>query len=64
MPELNGLDLQDQLWCVSPETRVIVVTGRPEPETQSAVLAAGALAFLSKPVADEAFLSSVRGALE
>jgi len=38
-----------------------IITGRPEPATQAAGLDADALAFLSKPVDDEAFLSSVRG---
>ena len=63
MPELNGLELQNQLQCVSPRTRVIIITGRPEPATQTAALDAGTFAFFSKPVDDEAFLSSVRGAL-
>jgi FixJ family two-component response regulator len=63
MPELNGLELQGQLQRVSPQTRVIIITGRPESTTQAAALDAGAFAFFSKPVDNEVFLSSVRGAL-
>ena len=64
MPELDGLELQGQLLAVSPEIRVIIITGRPEAATQAAALGAGAFAFLPKPIEDEAFLHTVRRALD
>jgi FixJ family two-component response regulator len=63
MPETNGLQVQARLNEVSPDTRVIVMTGRETPAIRAAALAGGAFAFLVKPFDDEAFLSLVRQAL-
>ena len=63
MPGLSGIQLQKELNRFSPETRVIIVTGRPDSEIRALALNGGAFAFLAKPIDDEAFLSSVRSAL-
>jgi FixJ family two-component response regulator len=63
MPETSGLQVQARLNEVSPDTRVIVMTGRETPAIRAAALAGGAFAFLVKPFDDEAFLSLVRQAL-
>jgi two-component system response regulator FixJ len=63
MPETSGLQVQARLRKVSPDTKVIVMTGRETPAIRAAALEGGAFAFLVKPFDDEAFLSLVRQAL-
>ena len=63
MPETSGLKVQLRLHEVSPETKVIVITGRETPAIRAAALEGGAFAFLVKPFDDDAFLSLVRQAL-
>jgi two-component system response regulator FixJ len=63
MPERNGIEVQERLHELSPDTQVIVITGREEPTIRAAALAGGAFAFLAKPFEDEAFLALVRSAL-
>jgi FixJ family two-component response regulator len=63
MPETSGLQVQARLNELSPDTKVIVMTGRETPAIRAAALAGGAFAFLVKPFDDEAFLSLVRQAL-
>jgi FixJ family two-component response regulator len=63
MPEMSGLQVQARLREVSPETKVIVITGRETPAIRAAALEGGAFAFLVKPFDDEAFRSLVREAL-
>jgi len=64
MPARNGIEVQERLLELSPDTRVIVITGREEPTIRAAALAGGAFAFLVKPFEDEAFLALVRGAID
>ena len=63
MPEVSGLQVQARLRNESPDTKVIVITGRETPAIRAAALQGGAFAFLAKPFDDEAFLSLVRQAL-
>jgi FixJ family two-component response regulator len=63
MPETGGLQLQARLREVSPETKVIIMTGRETPAIRTAALQGGAFGFLVKPFDDEAFLCLVRQAL-
>ena len=63
MPETSGLEVQAWLHALSPDTKVIVMTGRETPAIHAAALKGGAFAFLVKPFDDEAFLSLVRQAL-
>jgi FixJ family two-component response regulator len=63
MPETSGLQVQARLREVSPETKVIMMTGRETPAIRDAALQAGAFGFLVKPFDDEAFLCLVRQAL-
>jgi FixJ family two-component response regulator len=63
MPETNGIEVQARLHELSPETKVIMITGREEAAIRAAALAGGAFAFLVKPFDDEAFLVLVRSAL-
>jgi FixJ family two-component response regulator len=63
LPETSGLQVQARLREVSPDTKVIVMSGRETPAIRAAALEGGAFAFLVKPFDDEAFLSLVRQAL-
>jgi FixJ family two-component response regulator len=63
MPKMNGLEVQARLREMSPETKVIVMSGNGVPETRAATLKAGAIAFLEKPFDAELFLFLVRQAL-
>jgi len=63
MPETSGLEVQARLREVSPDTKVIVMTGRDTPAIRATALEGGAFAFLLKPFDDEAFLSLVGQAL-
>ena len=63
MPEMSGLQVQARLREVSPDTKVIVMTGRDTPALRATALEGGAFAFLLKPFDDEAFLSLVGQAL-
>jgi FixJ family two-component response regulator len=63
MPKTNGLEVQAQLQMVSPNTKVIVVTGQETPGIRAATLMNGAFAFVMKPFDDEAFLTLVHQAL-
>jgi DNA-binding NtrC family response regulator len=63
MPKTSGLQVQARLREVSPDTKVIVMTGRETPAIRTAALEGGAFAFLLKPFDDEAFVSLVGQAL-
>ena len=63
LPEASGLAVQQDLRRFSPETRVIIMTGREQPGIRDSAIAAGAISFLVKPFDDEVFLSVVHRAL-
>jgi two-component system response regulator FixJ len=63
MPETSGLQVQARLRKESPDTKVILMTGRETPAIRAAALEGGAFAFLAKPFDDETFLCLVRQAL-
>ena len=63
MPRMSGLEVQSRLHEVSPDTKVIIITGRETAAIRAAALKGGALAFLAKPFDDGIFLSLVRKAV-
>lgn len=63
MEEMSGLEVQAQLTPISPQTRVIIVTGREDPKMRSTATSLGAIAFFTKPFDDIQFLAAVRSAL-
>ena len=63
MSKISGLQVQARLREMSPDTKVIVITGRETPAIRAAAFQGGAFAFLAKPFDDEAFLSLVGQAL-
>jgi FixJ family two-component response regulator len=62
MPLMHGLEVQERLSEVSPATRVIVLTGKDDPDIRSRALQAGAVAFLFKPARGADFLASIQSA--
>lgn len=63
MPGMDGLQLQQRLSALAPSLPIIFVTGSSDPDTKGRAMAAGAFAYLNKPVGDEALLGALRGAL-
>ena len=63
LPQMTGIDVQERLREVSPETLVVIITGREESAVRVAAMEAGAFGFLAKPFDDEVFLGMVRSAL-
>ena len=63
MEEMSGLEVLARLCAISPQTHVIVITGREDTAARITAMQIGTVAFLIKPFDDEQFLSAVRGAL-
>ena len=62
MPGLNGFDTLALLLALVPRPRVIVMSGRDEPEDRQRT--AGADGFLVKPVTFDALLEAIRAGIE
>jgi two-component system, LuxR family, response regulator FixJ len=63
MPEMSGLDLQEELSRRQVPIPVIVMTGHGDVPLAVRAMKAGAFDFLEKPFDDEALLASIRRAL-
>ena len=63
MEEMTGLEVLARLCAVSPQTHVIVITGREDSAARITAMQIGTVAFLIKPFDDEQFLEVVHGAL-
>ena len=64
LPQMDGFEVQARL-AQKQELRVpvIVITGRDSPQVRQRALAAGATAYLPKPVEDEALLEAIAVAI-
>ena len=63
MPKMSGLQLLQQIRRMSPRPPVLVITAHDTPETREACLAAGAAAYLRKPLDDRLLLNAISAAL-
>jgi two-component system response regulator FixJ len=63
MEEMNGLEVLARLCAISPQTHVIVITGREDAAARITAMQIGTVAFLIKPFDDEQFLEAVHRAL-
>jgi two-component system, LuxR family, response regulator FixJ len=63
MPGMNGLDLLRHLAGIGARIPVVVLTAHGDDVAREQSLAAGAVAFLSKPFNGTALLDAVRAAL-
>ena len=62
MEGLSGLEVQSKLRNLSPQTRVIVMTGRSDAGVRKTAIKMGASAFFTKPFGDLEFIGAVRDA--
>ena len=63
MPDMNGLELQEEVIRRNMELTVIIVTGDGDVPLAVRAMNAGAIDFLEKPFANDVLLASVRRAL-
>ena len=63
LPGLSGLDLQDQLARTHADMPIIFITGHGNVARSVRAMKAGAVEFLTKPVADEVLLEAIARAL-
>jgi FixJ family two-component response regulator len=64
LPGMNGLELQHYLVTKQERIPIVFVSAHDEPETRLRAMQAGAFAFFSKPVNDEALVNTVRSAIK
>lgn len=60
LPGMNGIELLQRLRADGLSSRVVVITGKPSTFVRQQALAAGAMAFLEKPVDADQLVSLVR----
>ena len=63
MTGMNGLELQQQLGVTNWHIPIIFVTSYADDDVRARALAAGAVAFLSKPCREEDLLTAIESAL-
>lgn len=64
LPDLNGLDLQQQLSTDRNDMPIIFITGYGDVPMTVRAMKAGAIEFLIKPFGDEALLDAIRNAIQ
>jgi FixJ family two-component response regulator len=64
MPGTSGLDLQRQVVRAGLELPIVVITGHDEPGMQARCLAAGARAYLRKPLEAGKLLAAIEAAID
>ena len=60
MPQVNGLDILDQIKTKHPDKKVIIVTGYKSVETATEAVRLGASGYIVKPFKSEEILATVR----
>ena len=63
MPRVSGITLMKRLRELSPDLRIIVMTGEPTVETATEAVRAGAHDYLPKPIQKEELLKAVHNAV-
>ena len=63
MRHMTGLEVLARLCSLSPQTRIIIITGREDLAVKSIATQVGAVGFFLKPFDDEQFLAAVHHAL-
>ena len=63
MPGTSGFDLQQQIVRAGPKLPVVVITGHNEPGMQARCLAAGASAYIRKPLEAGTLLAGIEAAI-
>ena len=63
MPGMNGLHVLGRIRTLPARLPVVVITAHDQPETREQCLAAGAVAYLRKPLDDRLLLNAISAAL-
>jgi len=63
MDKMNGLEVLARLCAISPQTHVIVITGREDSAARITATQIGTVGYLVKPFDDDQFLEVVHTAL-
>jgi FixJ family two-component response regulator len=63
MKQMTGLEVLARLCLLSPQTRIIIITGREDLAVKSIATQVGAVGFFLKPFDEERFLAAVYDAL-
>ena len=63
LPGISGLELQHRLVADGQSIPVIIITAQGDDKTREEAVAAGAIAFLKKPVKEEVLLAALESAL-
>lgn len=63
MPGMSGLQVLRKLKAAGQRLSVVVITAHDEPETREQCLAAGACAYLRKPLEDRVLLNAISAAM-
>src|SRR6266568_6393008 len=63
MKEMTGLEVLARPCAISPQTHVIVITGREDRAVRITAMQIGIVAFFIKPFNDEKFLAAVHDGL-
>jgi FixJ family two-component response regulator len=63
MPRMNGFEVQARLANTAPSVPAIIITGHDSTETRDLALAWQPVAYLRKPVDDQALLDAIELAL-
>jgi FixJ family two-component response regulator len=63
MPTMNGFDVQTRLRTEPNRPPVVIITGHDAPESEQRALAAGAVAYLRKPVDEKVLLGAIAAAI-
>jgi two-component system response regulator FixJ len=64
MPGIGGLELQKRLQTNGVAPPIILLTAFEDPQARAEALAAGACAFLHKPVEEQVLFAAIKRALE
>jgi FixJ family two-component response regulator len=64
MPGMNGLALQRELAQAGTRLPTVIITGHDEPGMEARCLAAGAGAYLRKPLDDRTLLAAIEDAIK
>jgi FixJ family two-component response regulator len=64
LPDINGLELQEHVAVDRPHMPVIFISGCGDVPMTVRAMKAGAIEFLTKPLASDALLSAIRDAIE
>lgn len=64
LPGINGLELQRRLAVNGESIPVVIITAQGDDKARAEAVAAGAIAFLRKPVKEEDLLTAIDSALK